>query len=121
MDKATEVRKFQALLHYAATSGEDVSKELWTQQHILRSLNVSDGEINDLIHDRHGRTAEDVLQIVRQMPTLLAALRRMAPQAGLSWREPRFMPPKSREELAAEYLRATGRDPTASRRNSGSK
>lgn len=118
MDKVTEVRKFQALLQYSAMSGDDVSRELWTQQNILRSLNVPDGEINDLIHDRHGRTTEDVLQIVRQMPTLLAALRRMVPPGDRSWREPRSMPPKSREELAVEYLRATGREPSSSRRNS---
>lgn len=38
MDKATEIRKFQALLQYSAISGEDVSRELWTQKDILRSL-----------------------------------------------------------------------------------
>jgi hypothetical protein len=120
MDKTTEIRKFQALLQYSTISGEDVSRELWTQKDILLSLNVSDGEINDLIHDRHGRANEEVLKIVRQMPTLLAALRRMVPPGERSWREPRSMPPKSREELAAEYLRATGRETSSIRRNSGS-
>jgi hypothetical protein len=121
MDKLTEIRNFQALMHYSVMSGEDVTRELWAQQNILRSLNVSDGEINDLIHDRHGRTAEAVLQIVRQMPVLLSTLRRMTPPGAQVWREPRPPIPKSREELAEDYLQATGRESSPSRRNSGSK
>lgn len=122
MDKPTEIRKFQALMHYSTESGEDVATELWTQQNILRSLGVTDGEINNLIHDRHGRTAEAVLQIVRkEMPVLLSTLRRMAPIEAQRWRDPRPPLPKSREELAEEYLRATGREPSPSQRNRRSK
>ena len=121
MDKLTETRKFQALMHYSAVSGEDVSRALWMQQNILRSLGVTDGEINDLIHDRHGRTTDAVLQIVRQMPVLLSTLSRMVLPESQSWREPRAPVPKSREELAEEYLRVTGREPSPSQHNKRSK
>lgn len=116
MDKPTEIRKFQALMHYSAVSGDDVARELLTQKNILRSLGVADSEINDLIHDRHGRTTEAVLQIVRQMPVLLSTLRKMAPSGAHTWQEPRPQIPKSRDELADEYLRVTGRDSSFSRR-----
>lgn len=111
MDKAKEILKFQALLQMAASSGNDLGEEMRFQQGVLRSLELTDGDINNLIHDRHAREGISpargaiALAAVRQAGGLpyygirRAQQERPRPQA------------KTRKELAAEYLRARGKDP----------
>ncbi|HJV81341.1 competence protein CoiA family protein [Noviherbaspirillum sp.] len=105
MDKAREIRKFQALLQLAVSSGDELGEEMRFQQEQLRSLGLTDGDINNIIHDRHAREGISPAKAA----IALASVRHAA---GLPYYGIRRPPgqEKTREDLAAEYLRARGKD-----------
>ena len=55
MERDVEVQRFKQLLGYAASSGENMGKQLQLQCERLTVAGLTEGEINDLIHDRNNR------------------------------------------------------------------
>lgn len=94
----------------AGSSGDDLSKEILFQQNVLRSVGLTDGDINNLIHDRHAREG---ISLARGALALVA-VRRSAklPQyeTRSEWYRRAVPQQKTRDELASEYLRARGKE-----------
>lgn len=105
MDKEKEIEKFKALLVFAAQGNEDLHREMHFQQDVLRSLGLDDGDINNLIHDRHAREGISIARAALAVTAL-----RQAAGIPLYGSRPRYPREKTREEMAAAYLRARGRD-----------
>lgn len=105
MLKEKEISKFRALLKHAAISDDDLIAEMQFQQGVLRTYGLTDGDINNLIHDRHAREEISPAQAAIALTSIRQA-------AGLPHYGSRRPPPreKTREELAAEYLRARGKE-----------
>jgi hypothetical protein len=105
MDKEKEIQKFLALLQLAASGSDDLSKEMHFQQDVLRSHGLTDGDINNLIHDRHAREGISAARSA----IALASVRQAAGLPFYGTRPP-WPYTKTREEMAAEYRRARGRE-----------
>jgi hypothetical protein len=105
MLKEKEILKFQALLQCAATSDDDLIAEMHFQQGVLRTFGLTDGDINDLIHDRHAREGISPARAA----IALASVRQAAGLPFYGTRRPQSLT-KTREELAADYLRARGKE-----------
>lgn len=65
MDIQAEIIKFQTILQRAVVTDDDLSHELHTQKRVLAMLGLSDGDISNLIHDRHSRAGIPVAPSVR--------------------------------------------------------
>lgn len=110
MNKADEIAKFQALMSLAVAQNDDLTNEIRYQKGVLKSLGLTDGEILDLIHDRHARAPIST----GRAQIALAAVRHAAGlphQAGpLPVRRP-WSPTQAFDERTAQYMRASGREP----------
>jgi len=108
--KSDEIAKYQALMSLAIAQSGDLTAELRYQQGVLKSLGLTDGELLDLIHDRHARTPISTARA----QIALAAVRNAAglPQrpAPMTVRRP-WSPTQAFGERAAQYMRAHGKDP----------
>lgn len=110
MDKTDEIAKFQALMSLAVAQNGDLINEIRYQKGVLKSLGLTDGEILDLIHDRHARAPIST----GRAQIALAAVRHAAglPQhaAPLTVRRS-SSPTQALDERTVQYMRASGREP----------
>lgn len=110
MEKTDEIAKFQALMSLAVAQNDDLTNEIRYQKGVLKSLGLTDGEILDLIHDRHARAPIST----GRAQIALAAVRHAAglPHHGSSLTVRRsWSPTQAFDERTAQYMRASGRAP----------
>lgn len=55
MNRDEEIKRFQQLIEYGVSSGDDVSAKLQQQRKQLVAAGLTDEEINNIVHDRHSR------------------------------------------------------------------
>jgi len=110
MEKTHEIAKFQALMSLAVAQDGDLTNEIRYQKGVLKSLGLTEGEILDLIHDRHAQAPIST----GRAQIALAAVRHAAglphhagpPTVRRSW-----SPTQAFDERTAHYMRASGREP----------
>jgi hypothetical protein len=76
----------------------------------LRSVGVTDGDINNLIHDRHAREGISPARSALALESVRRAAGLPLYENRRAWQSRTFSRGKTREELASEYLRARGKD-----------
>lgn len=57
MDIAAEIERFKWLIGYSTSTGDDVGPQVLQQRAKLAALGVTEGDINNIIHDRATRSA----------------------------------------------------------------
>jgi hypothetical protein len=110
MDKTDEIAKFQALMSLAVAQDGDLTNEIRYQKDVLKSLGLTEGEILDLIHDRHARAPIST----GRAQIALAAVRHAAGlphHAGPSTVRRSWSPTQAFDERTEQYMRASGREP----------
>ena len=110
MEKSDEISKFQALMSLAVEQRDDLTAEIRYQKGVLKSLGLTDGDLLDLIHDRHARApistgrAQIALAAVRHAAGLPAHSSPLTVRR--SW-----SPTQAFDARTAQYMRASGREP----------
>lgn len=68
MDREQEIERFKRLMGRSVSTGENLTAQLQAQRARLVQAGLSDGEINDLIHDRSNRAAYKPLPAPTETP-----------------------------------------------------